>query len=73
MKTNPILKEIRATRDQLAEEAGGDLQRLFDMVHQQACAIRAKGEILIEEPKPCAVVRDDEVRYGAKPNKQALP
>jgi hypothetical protein len=66
MKTNPILKEIRATRDQLAEQAGGDLRRLFDMVHQQASATRAKGETLIEEPKPCAVLREEPAKYVVK-------
>ena len=73
MKTNPILKEIRATRDQLAEESGGDLRRLFAMVHQQASAVRAQGETLIAEPRPCAAVREDAATYRGQPGKMDEP
>lgn len=59
MKTNPILKEIRATRDKLAEEAGGDMRRLFAIVRERSKAARARGAVVIPEPKPCAAVRED--------------
>jgi len=35
MKPNPILTEIRQTRDDLAREHNYDLQRLFDYVREQ--------------------------------------
>ena len=54
MKTNPILQEIRATRDKLADEAGGDMRRLFAMVRERSKALRPQGEVTIPEP-----MRDD--------------
>lgn len=35
MNTNPILTEIRQTRDDLAREAGYDLKRLFDYIRER--------------------------------------
>jgi len=43
MKTNPILAEIRQTRDELAHEAGYDLKRLFDYVRQREREAAARG------------------------------
>ena len=43
MKTNDILAEIRRTRDDLALEAGYDLQRLFDYVRQREREAAARG------------------------------
>lgn len=43
MKANPILRELRKTRDDLAREAGYDLQRLFDLVHAREGAAVARG------------------------------
>ena len=40
---NPILDEIRQTRDQLAQEAGYDLQRLFDYVRKREREAAARG------------------------------
>lgn len=57
MKTNPILKEIRATRDHLADEAGGDMRRLFAIVRERTRTARAGGEIVIPEPKRRVVTR----------------
>lgn len=59
MKTNPILKEIRHTRDQLAEEAGLDLRRLFSAVRKQEKAALARGETLLSSPSRSVVVRDE--------------
>lgn len=43
MKPDPILKEIRQTRDDLARETGYDLQRLFDYVRERARESAARG------------------------------
>jgi hypothetical protein len=72
MKTNAILKEIRATRDKLADEAGGDMRRLFEIVRERSKAARACGETVIPEPKPCATVREEPEPYDA-PGKEAAP
>jgi hypothetical protein len=72
MKTNPILKEIRDTREKLAVETGMDLRRLFALVKQQEQAARARGEVLIPEPSRVVVVREDKAVYGDTPENQAL-
>ena len=71
MKTNPILEEIRATRDKLAEETGMDLQRLFAMVKKLEAAAQARGEVVIAAPKRSMVVREDAAAYGGQPGKVA--
>ena len=43
MKPNPILTEIRQTRDDLARETGYDLQRLFDYIRERERAAAARG------------------------------
>jgi hypothetical protein len=43
MKTNDILSEIRRTRDDLAQEAGYNLQQLFDYVCQREREAVARG------------------------------
>lgn len=43
MKTNPILTEIRQTRDDLARETGYDLNRLFDYVREREREAAARG------------------------------
>lgn len=43
MTTNPILNEIRQTRDQLAQEAGHDLKRLFEYARKREREASAKG------------------------------
>jgi hypothetical protein len=73
MKTNPILKEIRATRDALADEAGGDMRRLFAIVRERTRAVRARGETVIPEPKPRAVVREDEALHPPQPGSKPAP
>lgn len=59
MKTNPMLDEIRETRDRLAEQAGEDLRKLFALVHERALANRQGGERVVPEPDRAAVVRED--------------
>jgi len=43
MTANPILSEIRQTRDDLAEQSGYDLQRLFEYARQREREAAAKG------------------------------
>ncbi len=43
MKPDPILEEIRRTRDELAHETGYDLQRLFAYVRERERASAARG------------------------------
>lgn len=49
--TNPILKELRRTRDQIAKETGMTLDRLFDLAKLEEQAARARRESVIPEPK----------------------
>lgn len=58
MKTNPILKEIRETRDQLAKEAGYDLRRLFKMAREIQNAAEARGETIIRKSASIAATRN---------------
>lgn len=43
MKTDPILTEIRQTRDALAHETGYDLRRLFDYVREREREAATRG------------------------------
>jgi hypothetical protein len=43
MKANPILREIRQTRDALARETGYDLQRLFSYIRERERESAAHG------------------------------
>lgn len=51
MKTNPILMEIRQTRDDLAQETGYDLKRLFDYVRERERASALRG-VKFASPAP---------------------
>jgi hypothetical protein len=64
MKADDILAEIRHTREELAAQAGYDLQRLFDDVQKREREAAARGvkfvtyaENQVEEPS--VVVRED--------------
>jgi hypothetical protein len=61
MKARPILKELRATRDQLAAEAGGDMRKLLSIVRREAKSVRAKGTRTVPEPSalPATALRED--------------
>jgi hypothetical protein len=50
MKKNPILKEIRQTREKMAAEAGYDPKRLFAMIRERQAAAAARGVVFIPEP-----------------------
>lgn len=74
MKTNSILEEIRRARDQIAEETGMDLDRLFELARRQEQAAIARGEVVIPEPKPSAVVREDPAGFlAATKGKEETP
>lgn len=64
MKTNEILAEIRRTRDDVAEETGYDLQRLFDYVRQRereaaACGVKFVSFAEEGQREPGVVVREE--------------
>ncbi len=64
MKTNDILAEIRHTRDDLAQEAGYDLQQLFDYVCQREREAAARGVKFVSNaaeghPEPSVVLREE--------------
>ena len=73
MKTNPILKELRRTRDQIAKETGMSLDRLFELAKRHEQAARERGEIIIPEPKPCAAVREEAADHQAGWQRQWEP
>ena len=52
MKTNPILDEIRQTREQLFAEAGNDLNRFFEMMREREAAAKARGVVFVPVPQP---------------------
>ena len=63
MKTNPILAEIRQTRDDLAQETGHDLKRLFDYARKREREAAAHGAKFVSFASDAAtgscVVRED--------------
>ena len=64
MKPDPILKEIRQTRDDLALETGYDLHRLFDYVRERERESAARGAKFVsfakaEDAESAALVRED--------------
>jgi hypothetical protein len=67
MNTNPILKEIRETRERLSEEAGGDLRELFSMIRKQEILSAMRGEVFLKAPPKPALLRDEPTKYRTKP------
>ncbi|MEQ1860777.1 MAG: hypothetical protein ABMA13_12655 [Chthoniobacteraceae bacterium] len=62
MKPNPILQEIRKTREDIARETGGDLNKLFEYVLAEEAKARARGvkfAPLPEPVEPSASVREE--------------
>ncbi len=64
MKTNDILAEIRRTRDDLAQEAGYDLDRLFDYVREREREAAGRGVKFVAtaevgHPEPSVVLREE--------------
>ena len=61
---DPILTEIRQTRDDLARETGYDHQQLFDYVRERERESAARGVSFVsiaeaEHDEPTALVRED--------------
>ena len=73
MKPNPVLTEIRRTRDALARENGYDLQRLFDFVREREREAAAHGvKFVVPAPRKgqtTYLLREDPPRLnpGKKP------
>ena len=61
MKTNPILTELRQTRDDLARETGYDLNRLFDYVRERESEAATHG-VKFVSPAP----RETETTYALR-------
>ena len=61
MKTNPLLTELRQTRDDLARETGYDLNRLFDYVREREREAAARG-VKFLSPAP----REKEAAYALR-------
>lgn len=64
MPENEILAEIRRTRDDLAEETGRDLERLFNYVREREREAAARGVKFVSfaeaaSREPGAVVREE--------------
>lgn len=64
MKTNDILAEIRRTRDDLAQETGYDLGRLFDYIRQREREAAARGVKFVSfaedgHATPTAILREE--------------
>ena len=63
MKANPILREIRHTRDDLARETGYDLRRLFSYIRERERESAAHGAKFVSfaetSPSESAVLRED--------------
>ena len=63
MKTNPILREIRQTRDNLARETGYDLQRLFSYIRERERESAAHGAKFVSfaeaSPAESALLREE--------------
>jgi hypothetical protein len=62
MKTNPILEEIRKTRDDLARDTGYDLQKLFEFIRGEEAKARVRGVKFAPLPEPegaSAIVREE--------------
>ena len=72
MKTNSILKQIREIRDQLYDEADGDLKKLYEMARQKEAAAGRCGAVIIAVPERTAVVREEPSHYGVKPAKPKM-
>ena len=58
MTANPILKEIRQTRDTLAEETDMALRSLFATARQQEKSAKPAGRLWFPSP-PASIVRDE--------------
>lgn len=59
MEPNPILAEIRRTRDELAHASGYDLQNLVARLREHETAERAKGAPFAEPPKESNTLREE--------------
>ena len=68
MKPNPILTEIRQTRDNLARETGYDLKRLFDYVREREREAAARG---VKFVSPAPREKETSIALREEPPKKA--
>ncbi len=47
MQPNPILTEIRATRDEHARECGYDIHKIFDELRAETARLQAEGRKVV--------------------------
>jgi len=60
MEPNPILAEIRATRDRLASECGYDVRKLVERIRRREAEEAASGAQFVSFAGPeSSVVRED--------------
>ena len=65
MQPNPILAEIRHTRDEMARQAGYDVRRLMTMIRERERASAARGVVFAAPTVPdenSCVVREEPAR-----------
>ena len=52
MEPNPILTEIRRTRDELARKSGYDVRKFMDFIRERECEALARGVKFAPPAKP---------------------
>jgi hypothetical protein len=60
MKPNPILSEIRATRDRLAKECGFDVRKLAERIRLREAQEKARGTKFVSFESPESSVLHEE-------------
>ena len=72
MKTNPILEEVRRTKDELAREAGHDVHRFFEELRRWSAANPHRGPIIRDAEELRRFAAEEEQRRRATPKAVAL-
>lgn len=57
MEPNPILTEIRRTRDELARKSGHDVRKFMDFIRQREREAAARGVKFAPPAKPATKVK----------------
>ena len=52
MEENPIIAEIRRTRDELARESGYDVRKMMDLIRAREAEDAARGIKFVSPAKP---------------------
>lgn len=48
--TDEIIKELRATKEKLAKDAGFDIHRLVENIQREEAASAAQGRVVLQPP-----------------------